>query len=108
MTRVGAPSCFRAYSTSVFSRLEGLVWRIAPNAGNLSRSWRVVAGLALQTCATFPAFVVGLAGFGNICRVILRRLLSFLYWLTTFAVFFSGVCCRFGRNFPLPSFTFIA
>ena len=56
MTRVGAPSCFRAYSTSVFSRLEGLVWRIAPNVGNFSRVWRVMAGLALQTCATFPAF----------------------------------------------------
>ena len=45
----------------VFSRLESLSYFSAPNAGNLSRIWRVLGCVALQTCATFPAFVVGFA-----------------------------------------------
>ncbi|RFT39619.1 hypothetical protein CG398_03390 [Bifidobacteriaceae bacterium NR003] len=42
--------------------------RGSPNAGWFSRVWRVWGCVSLQTCATFPAFVVVLAGFGNICR----------------------------------------
>ena len=71
----------------LFSSLEGLSYFSAPNAGWFSRVWRVWSGVSLQTCATFPAFVVvfaladhicrvfslafvvSLAGFGNICRV---------------------------------------
>ena len=43
------------------SRLEGLVWCIAPNVGSLSRVWRVVAGLVLQmwgVCLVFGGFGV--------------------------------------------------
>ena len=43
------------------SRLEGCGWFGAPNEGNLSRVWRVVAGLALQTwgvCLAFGGFTV--------------------------------------------------
>ena len=68
------------------SRLECLSYFSAPNVRVLSRIWRVVAGLSLQTCATFPAFVVGFAEADHICRVFLWRLLSVLPKLTTFAV----------------------
>ena len=51
----------RSKRAQLFSRLEGLSYFSAPNAGNPSRVWRVVASLALQTWATFPAFVVGFA-----------------------------------------------
>ena len=52
-----AKNCFRAAQ------------RDAPNVRVLSRIWRVVAGLSLQTCATFPAFVVVSALVDHICRV---------------------------------------
>ena len=42
------------------SRLEGLVWRFAPNVRNFPRVWRVWCGLLLQMCATFLVF----GGFG--------------------------------------------
>ena len=54
---------YRSKRAQLFRRLEGLGLCIAPNVGNFSGVWRVVAGLALQTRATFPAFVVSLVGF---------------------------------------------
>ena len=38
------------------SRWDGCGWFGAPNVRNFSRVWMVVAGLALQMCATFLAF----------------------------------------------------
>ena len=57
VARVCAKNCFRAAQ------------RDAPNVRVLSRIWRVVAGLSLQTCATFPSFVVVSALVDHICRV---------------------------------------
>ena len=37
----------------------------------LSRVWRVWCGVSLQTCATFPEFVVSFAEADHICRVFL-------------------------------------
>ena len=51
---------YRSKRGVLFSRLEGLVWRGAPNVGNLSRIWRVCGCVALQTWGTFLTFVVAL------------------------------------------------
>ena len=73
------------------------MWRIAPNAGNLSRVWRVVAGLLLQTWGIYLAF----GGLWLVCRSKRAQLFSrleVLVWLVApNAGKCSGVCCRFGR-----------
>ena len=64
-----------AYSASVISRLEGLVWRSTPNVRRIS-----------GVCCRF-------GGFGKHLReIFLRHLLSFSSFLTTFAGKFYGVC----------------
>ena len=47
---------WRSKRAQLLSHLEGYSLRNAPNARNLSRIWRVLTGVTLQTCATFPAF----------------------------------------------------
>ena len=51
---------YRSKRGEFVSRLEGLVWCIAPNVGNLSRVWRVWCGVSLQMWGTFLTFVVAL------------------------------------------------
>ena len=47
---------WRSKCAQLFSRFEGCSWFGAPNAGNSSRVWRVVAGLVLQTRGIHLAF----------------------------------------------------
>lgn len=57
----------------LFSRLEGLAWRFAPNVGNFSRVWSVAVGLHVSTkisphfCNFFYRFL--LSGSVNINMV---------------------------------------
>ncbi|EIK87313.1 hypothetical protein CGSMWGv6119V5_04402 [Gardnerella vaginalis 6119V5] len=53
---VGSPVDFQREFRKRALIVRALVWHIAPNVGNFSRVWRVLAGLALQTCATFLEF----------------------------------------------------
>ena len=53
---VGSPVDFQREFRKRALIVRALVWLIAPNVGNFSRVWRVLAGLALQTCATFLEF----------------------------------------------------
>jgi len=54
---------YRSKRAQLFSHLESLGVLGAPSVRNFSRVWRVWCGVSLQTCATFPAFVVVLVGF---------------------------------------------
>ena len=47
---------YRSKRAQFISRLEGFGLCFAPNVGNFSRVWRVVAGLALQMWGIFLAF----------------------------------------------------
>ena len=57
-----------------FSCLEGLVWCIAPNVGNLSRVWRVWSGILLQAWGTFLAFGGLLLVLRSKCAQLFSRL----------------------------------
>ena len=90
--------CARSKRGVVFSCLEGFGGSGAPNA----RDWSHVGATTcfLRECLILPIFghwcrlrtALGslVACLGNIRRVVLWHLLSFLPWLTTFAVYFSG------------------
>ena len=47
---------YRSKRAQLFPRLEGFGLCFAPNVGNLSRVWRVICVILLQTWVTFLAF----------------------------------------------------
>ena len=56
---------YRSKRAQLFSHLEGLVWRIAPNVRNSSRVWRVWTGVSLQMRAAYLTFGAFLAFIHN-------------------------------------------